>query len=107
MINHDFDRSNPEPKDGFTLSYRVGDYCSTIEFDKDICEDVMSNIFHFLLSCGFSPRNVIDAMSSVAEDTDSAWFNFHKTMDPEISEKWGLEQESEGLKGLDTPSGQS
>ncbi len=75
---------------GYSLSYRCGDYCTTVSFDDRDCNSVISSVASFLLGCGFSPCNVIECMAEVSENLDSAWNTRSKEIDPEIARKWAL-----------------
>jgi hypothetical protein len=80
-------------QEGFTMSYRCGDYRTTVAFDGGNCHSVVANIVNFLLGCGFSPNNVIDCMAESAESLEDAWFAPHPaSMDQELLRKWNLDE---------------
>jgi hypothetical protein len=80
---------------GYTLSYRCGNYCTTVTFDDRDCSSVVSSMASFLLGCSFSPSNVIDCMAEVSENLDSAWSGPEAEIDPEIARKWNLFESSQ------------
>lgn len=86
---------SPSLHQGYTLSYRCGDYVTTIAFDDRDCSSVISNVANFLLGCGFSPNNVIECMADTSENLDSAWRVRSTEIDPEIARKWDLFESSE------------
>lgn len=86
---------SPGLNEGYTLSYRCGDYVTTVTFDDRDCGSVVSNVASFLLGCGFSPNNVIECMAEASENLDSAWRIRSTEIDPEIARKWDLFESSE------------
>lgn len=88
-------RISPGLDQGYTLSYRCGDYVTTVAFDDHDCGSVISNVANFLLGCGFSPNNVIECMAETSENLDSAWRIRSTEIDPEIAKKWNLFESSE------------
>lgn len=89
------DGIGPGLSQGYTFSYRCGDYVTTVAFDDRDCGSVISNVANFLLGCGFSPNNVIECMADTSENLDSAWRVRSTEIDPEIARKWDLFESSQ------------
>lgn len=88
--NNDLNGCGTSKQEGYTMSYRCGDYCAAVTFDDRDCASVVSNVASFLVGCGFSPSNVIECMASTAKDLEAPWKGEISDIDPVIARKWDL-----------------
>lgn len=64
-----------EEFNGYTLNYRQGDFEVTVRNTSTVCDDFVNDLAQFLLSCGYSPQNIINAFFDIAALLDGAWFD--------------------------------
>jgi hypothetical protein len=67
--------NSSKPFDGYALTYRQGEFEVTIRNSSAHCNDFANDLAQFLLSCGYSPQNVINAFFDAAALLDQAWFD--------------------------------
>jgi len=52
----------------YKFDHEEGERIVSVSFKQIYCPDIVENFYHFMMGCGFSAKNVIDAMEATIED---------------------------------------
>ena len=56
------------PMSTYQFSHEEGDRTVSSSFKGIYCPDIVENFYYFMVGCGFSAKNVIEAMEAIIDD---------------------------------------
>jgi len=56
------------PMSAYQFNHEEGERKVSVSFKEIYCPDIVENFYYFMVGCGFSAKNVIDAMEATIDN---------------------------------------